>query len=260
MIGMNLLRFFEKHKYGILGTVLLHFFALSLMSILTIPNAPVENFSEIVMEFAQEPEPEKKELPKEIKQQQDGAASQSNKAVNKAAPKMLTKADYNKYDSKLDDDIRKSVEAEIREKLKAIEQDVISEQRNQGKGYSQEEAEALINSKKQQELETVPEVKAKSEGAVDGPTNITYRLENRYDTYIKVPVYLCQYGGEVTINIVVDRKGRVVNAKQDKESSKSTDKCLIDAALKGALNTRFNSSSKAPKLQRGAITFRFVAQ
>lgn len=259
---MKFTEYFDQHKYGIIGTVVLHFVGLLILSLITIPNAPLDQVSEIVMEF-QEVEEEQQQEEKKAESKPkvaDASASNSNKAVNEAAPKMLTKADYNRYDSKLDDDIRQSVEEEIKAKLKAIENDVISEQRASGHGYTKEEAEALINSKKQPELDAVPEVEAKSDGAVQGPTNITYRLENRYDVFIKVPVYLCQYGGQVTVNIVVDRKGKVVNAKVDNESSQTTDQCLIKAALSGARNTRFNAKSSAPKLQKGSISFSFVAQ
>ena len=258
---MKFLDYFERHKVGIVGTISLHFILLLVLSWITIPNSTVDNLSEIVMEFSQE-EPEKPEQEPEAQQKQIDAASasNSNRAVNEAGPKMLTKADYNQYDSKLDEEIRQSVEEEIKAKLKALEAEVINEQRASGYGYTPEEAEALINSKKQPELEKVKPQEARSEGAVEGATNITYKLENRYDTYIKVPVYMCQYGGEVTINIVVDQQGKVVGAKVDKESSVSRDKCLIDAAIEGARNTRFNASSSAPKLQKGSITFRFVAQ
>ena len=258
---MNFLDYFERHKVAILGTLILHVVVLLVLSIVTIPNAPISSISEIVMELQQEePEENKTEEEKQQLQTESANAASSNKARNEAAPKMLTKADYNKYDSKVEEDIRRSVEEEINAKLKALEQEVIDQQRASGHGYSKEEAEALINSKKQVDLEKVEAVEATSEGAVSGPTNITYKLANRYDVFIKVPVYMCQYGGEVTFNIVVDRKGKVVNAKLDKESSKSTDKCLIDAAREGALNTRFNASSKASKLQKGSITFSFVAQ
>ena len=254
--------FFERHKVPIVGTVLVHFLIVAAFSFFGLRTHPDERTSVIKMDFT-EPKvvPTQEEIKQKVKSQvQEQLNHASNKAKNLASTSQLP-ADYNKINEKaVNQETRKRVEEEINERLKSLEKKVIAEQRESGYGYTQKEAEALINSKKQQQLEKVVEQDASSEGAVEGPTNISYRLENRYDTYIYVPVYLCEHGGEVTVNIVVDQSGKVAGAKIDLESSGTNDRCLLDAALKAAYSARFNATKSAPGLQKGAMTFRFVGQ
>tara|TARA_Y100000768_G_C23884297_1_gene636813 strand:- start:166 stop:957 length:792 start_codon:yes stop_codon:yes gene_type:complete len=256
------LDFFERHKVSIMGTIVLHFLIVTVFSFWGINNSPQERISVIKMDFTQPKERlTQKEIEEKATQDLDQQlAEASNKARNLASTSKLP-SDYNKInEEQVSNNTRSSVEEEINQKLREIEQQVIAEQRASGYGYTPEEAEALINSKKQEKLENVTVQDARSEAAVSGPTNITYRLENRYDTYIYVPTYLCQYGGEVTINIVVDRNGNVASAKVDYESSSTNDNCLLNAALEAAQSARFNKSSSAPKLQPGNMTFRFIPQ
>lgn len=71
---------------------------------------------------------------------------------------------------------------------------------------------------------------------------------------------MCQHGGEVTMNIAVNRDGRVVAAKVDEQTTSTNDACLLKQAQSAALSTRFNREDSAPELQKGSITFRFAAQ
>ncbi len=191
---------------------------------------------------------------------QAGETPESNTAKNEAAPSGMSKADYNQLEDQLSESGKESVDEKIYNDLKALEQQVIDEQRAAGYGYTEEEAKELIDSFKPDELKHVAPQEARSEGAYKGTTNISYKLENRYDTYIYVPVYLCQSGGMITVNLAVNREGEVVKAKVNTSQSESNDPCLLDAAIKGAYRCKFNRSSSAPALQRGTITFRFSPQ
>lgn len=91
-------------------------------------------------------------------------------------------------------------------------------------------------------------------------TTITYSLEGRYLRHQYVPVYLCKGGGLVTINIVVDRWGKVINAEYSKEKSQTIDPCLIEEAIKSSYRFLFNSDQKAPEKQSGYISFLFINQ
>ena len=92
-----------------------------------------------------------------------------------------------------------------------------------------------------------------------GASVLSYFLEGRSATYLPVPAYKCFGGGQVTINIQVDRKGRVLNAWV-KESVSSTDRCLRNYALQSAQKSRFTASSTAPEPQEGHIVYQFIAQ
>jgi len=93
-----------------------------------------------------------------------------------------------------------------------------------------------------------------------GPTTISYSLEGRTEVYINPPVYQCQGSGKVVVDIVVNQSGYVTDASINKPLSQITEECLIDAANRAALVTRFNAKNTAPDKQRGRITYIFIAQ
>ncbi|MDE6148442.1 MAG: energy transducer TonB [Bacteroidales bacterium] len=92
-----------------------------------------------------------------------------------------------------------------------------------------------------------------------GPSVVSYTLEGRKASLLKIPAYRCYGSGEVTVIITVDNSGRVVNAKVQEEAS-SSDKCLREFAVRAARLSRFSSSSAAPARQHGEIVYRFIAQ
>jgi hypothetical protein len=91
-----------------------------------------------------------------------------------------------------------------------------------------------------------------------GNSNVEYFLENRYHVRLPIPVYLAQYGGTVTVNIVVDQQGRVIKA--DPLIGNNVQEQLLSYAKTAALRTRFNPDSQAESRQTGYIRYIFVAQ
>ena len=253
-----MLRFLDRHKFGLLGTLLFHFFFLLSATYVSLPVKVADNESLLVIDFPEEVILNEKEIedPTKITESDNN----SNKAVNESAPDNVEKGEYNEFNKEPSQASKESFEEQLERELKELEQEVIKEQRDAGYGYTEEEIEKLLDSKKNKELDAVVDQKPRSESAFEGNTNITYKLKNRYDTRLNVPVYMCQYGGVVVVNIAVDQSGKVVSAKLDKESSKTTDNCLIKAALAGARNTRFNRKNTASKIQMGSITYRFINQ
>jgi TonB family protein len=73
-----------------------------------------------------------------------------------------------------------------------------------------------------------------------------------------VPVYLCESGGDVVVNIAVARDGSVTSANVDGKKS-AAHPCIREAARQAALLSRF-SASDLSKSQQGVITYRFVPQ
>tara|TARA_R110002050_G_scaffold141251_2_gene266345 strand:+ start:49082 stop:49846 length:765 start_codon:yes stop_codon:yes gene_type:complete len=254
-----MLRFLDRYKFGLLGTLIFHFLFLLSATYVHIPDKVAEKESLLVIDF-----PEETILPDE--DQKEAATTQkiidnnSNKGKNEAAPNEVKKGDYNEFNKEPSKASKESFDEQLERELKELEQEVIQEQRDAGYGYSPEEVAKMLSSKENKELEKVASQAPRSESVFEGNTNITYKLKNRYDTHLNVPVYMCQYGGLVVVNIAVNQQGKVVSAKVDKESSKTTDPCLLDAALSGAKNTRFNSKSSASKIQMGSITYRFIDQ
>lgn len=100
----------------------------------------------------------------------------------------------------------------------------------------------------------------KEDQVYEGPTNIYFSLEGRKITRLIVPVYQCEGGGVVQLDIRVGRRGQVEFIAVDQASSTTRDNCLIEAAKQAARRTLFNFDAGAPLLQTGSITFRFIAQ
>ena len=92
-----------------------------------------------------------------------------------------------------------------------------------------------------------------------GKAVVTYNLDGRKASSLKIPAYKCYNSGDVTIIITVNNAGTVVGAKVLEEIS-SDDTCLRNEAIRAARTTRFNSSPSSPPNQTGEILYRFIAQ
>lgn len=92
-----------------------------------------------------------------------------------------------------------------------------------------------------------------------GKSNIHYFLQNRYHVRLPIPVYLAKGGGEIIVDIQVNREGKVVKAEA-RAPVNLGDTMLPVYATQAAEETVFNEDPKAPAIQRGTITYHFVAQ
>jgi hypothetical protein len=92
-----------------------------------------------------------------------------------------------------------------------------------------------------------------------GKSNIHYFLDKRYHVRLPIPVYLAEGGGEVIVDILVDRNGRVINA-DPRSTPGIKDLTVLAYAKQAAEKTQFNSDPSAPEKQRGTITYVFVPQ
>ena len=92
-----------------------------------------------------------------------------------------------------------------------------------------------------------------------GPSVVSYTLDGRKASHLKIPAYRCLGSGAVTVIITVDPSGKVLNAKV-LDAVSADDKCLRDFAIRAARLSRFSASTKAPARQTGEILYRFVAQ
>ena len=92
-----------------------------------------------------------------------------------------------------------------------------------------------------------------------GPSVISYSLDGRKAMSLPVPAYKCPGGGDVSVQITVNRKGYVTAASVISGAS-SSDECIIRSAVAAAKKSRFRASAKAPEKQVGEIVYRFIAQ
>ena len=92
-----------------------------------------------------------------------------------------------------------------------------------------------------------------------GPSVVSYNLDGRKASHLKIPAYRCYGCGDVTVIITVDPQGRVISAKVMEDIS-SGDPCLRNFAVRAARLSRFSASPSAPARQNGEILYRFIAQ
>jgi TonB family protein len=92
-----------------------------------------------------------------------------------------------------------------------------------------------------------------------GKSNIHYFLENRYHIKMPIPVYLAKSGGKIIVDIQVDQSGIVIKA-QVRPAKNLGDAMLPEYAVQAAERTLFNADKKAPPVQKGTMTYNFVAQ
>lgn len=246
----------NKHLYAILVTLIFHLLVLLLATEMSYPSNKDSFENLLVISFPEEEQNSDTQTDEKVEGKSEPI---SNKGVNEAAPE-VEKGNYNEYNKEPSTSQKELFEQQLKEELKALEESVIQEQREEGYGYTPEEIEALLDAKENKALKNVSSQKPRSEAAYDGATNIRYKLANRYDVSLFVPVYMCQYGGVVVVNIAVNADGIVISAKIDEQSSKTSDPCLTQAALNGALKTKFNRKPNGPKIQKGSITYSFLNQ
>lgn len=150
------------------------------------------------------------------------------------------------------------------EPLKTLEE-LMAEQETEAEGENGEATEdgfanslAEMRKKRQQAQEKYGEKTAETlerMNTVNKNTSISYSLVDRYHTRLPVPIYTCQVGGKVVVNITVDATGRVIDASINEKSSTSLNGCLTENALAYAYKSSFQSSSKASQI--GTITYLF---
>ena len=92
-----------------------------------------------------------------------------------------------------------------------------------------------------------------------GPSVVSYTLDGRKASHLKIPAYRCYGAGDVTVIITVNPQGQVINA-QVMEDISSKDQCLCNFAVRAARLSRFSASTTAPARQTGEILYRFIAQ
>ncbi len=92
-----------------------------------------------------------------------------------------------------------------------------------------------------------------------GESSVSYNLKERYARFLPIPVFKCEFGGVVVVEITVNRKG-VVQKAVVTETDSEEDDCLRRVAVDAAERSRFNEKSSAPALQKGTITYHFVKQ
>ncbi|HEY3372978.1 MAG TPA: hypothetical protein VGK10_19160 [Prolixibacteraceae bacterium] len=243
---------YRKNIYGVMGTLIFHILLVSIFWLAQLnKNIKMEKEEAILfdlpsvekMTVAPKPEVEKSQEKNAASDQtkENNQKAASNQAVNDASnDKSIRKDKF--FDENYKHDIEEAqkmvanVNKQLSKKIPAIKKFEMPEATTEG-----------------QDPDSIKNI------IYSGKSNIHYFLENRFHVRLPIPVYLAKSGGEIKVDIQVDRSGRVIKAEA--RSNKYTgDPMLTDYAVQAAERTVFNEDSKAPALQKGSITYKFVAQ
>lgn len=237
----------KERRIGFYSTVVFHLVVIIILLATTINNIVAEETA-FVLDFTglEEMEQRVKEEEIKVKAQQEvedllagrmpSGSAYRNVAVDRSSGRNL-RDDRHKNPSQVYDEAR-----ELQRKLDESRRQAMLEQ------GSDDVADPSKNADR------------KRAEAYKGPSVISYTLDGRKAQSLPVPVYKCYGGGDVSVQITVNRKGYVVDASVIESTSTSSDDCIVKAAIDAAKRSRFRASANAPEKQIGEIVYRFIAQ
>lgn len=238
---------FDRHKYGIIGTLMLHTLLLLFMLAGQVPNTrPPERTAPVLLEMESaelEPVPEAR-LPAE--------EALSPGEVTNVASNVTAEAEQ--LSSAARDRMAQRVEEQLMELEREEFERLAEERKAEGREIAVPELDpSKFNKERYMERAPKP-VK------VEGLTTVSHDLQGRSDVRLDVPAYLCKGSGRVAVRVAVNRDGHVARAEVDVAGSTTVDPCMVGNALSSASTARFNAAPHAPQPQRGTITYIFLPQ
>lgn len=244
-----------KHNiYGVITTLTFHIVVLIVLLISNLESGEQSHEEAIVLDFKSE-EIKLPETEKEKKQRQEIASqtqqmSGSNQLASNRATNDAAKGTTNPTSRSNDPFFDKAYNNEI-----AAAKQLVSDV-NKTLAKKIPEIGDIRMPEENTEGKTREEI---IQSNFKGKSNIHYFLKNRYHARLPIPVYLAEGGGEVIVDIVVGRDGRVLSANP-RPNQKIADLTILAYAKQAAEKTWFNEDASAPEKQKGTITYRFVAQ
>ncbi len=237
---------YKENINGIIGTLVFHILLLGAILLANVRIDGEVKEEEIIIDFdIPDIQEEEQQLAQEKQEDENTPSndsqarqtqSRSNRAVNDAAKK----------DPFFDEDYQREI---------ANAQKLVSDVNSQ---LSKEIPDMKQFEMPEQSTEGMDPEKI-SNTIYSGESNIHYNLDNRYHLRLPIPVYLARGGGKITVDIWVDRSGKVTKASV-RPNKNISDPLLPEYALQAALRTVFNSAPDAPHPQQGTISYTFVAQ
>lgn len=258
----GLIDFIERHKYGIIITLLIHVALFIYFQLAT--------YEEVVLYEAWDFQGKNVESPDDIQVAPDQIQTPQEQELFQPQEKVSS------FVKNANDKRKKSFNKEIqytssREDAESIEDEFNREAREEIMGNKKgQESKSSATDEVETENDKTKEEEKQSNGssgsneAVGGQTMVSYRLDNRHplnhnDWYVRNPGYTCgNVNGLVKVLIEVGQSGDVLDAKVLDAQSQNATSCMIERAKEYALKSRFNYDGGADKKQQGVITYRFV--
>ena len=226
------------HRRGIMGTVIFHLLLGIFLLSMEISRVNVHTEMEIVIEA---PDPEEIHKQKEEQQRKEEIRQKSAaEEVEKMLRSIAVNENVKRQESHQEANVQEYVE-EILEELRDSGDPGRYEARKD-KHYKQDSLQNLRD-RKEQELDSLKST------FYSGESSVSYNLKDRYARFLPIPVFKCEFGGKVVVEIWVNPKGVVQKAVVLEEQSEADD-CLWRVAADAAGRSRFNVKPDAPAMQR----------
>ena len=236
----------KEDRAGLYLTVIFHLTVIIVLLLYSI-DSTLKREESFVLDFSKQEEIERKEkeeiFKEDISRRLDEmiAAAQSNSAP-------IRNIAVDAGSTRLKDD--RGTDAE---QLYKDAERLAKDLKNGGKDAIEEDArEETVEMQHQKKSDT-------DQKEYSGPSVVSYNLDGRKASHLKIPAYRCYGAGDVTVIITVNNAGMVVKAEV-MDAVSSDDQCLRSFAVRAARLSRFSASQTAPPNQQGEILYRFIAQ
>tara|TARA_B100000508_G_scaffold138385_1_gene134348 strand:+ start:33764 stop:34549 length:786 start_codon:yes stop_codon:yes gene_type:complete len=256
----KLIDFIERHKYGIIITLMIHVAVFVYFQLATYEEAVLYEAWDFRGKNVESPD-DIQITPDQIQTPQEHELFQPQEEVSS-----FVKNENDKRIRSFDKEIQytsstadaESIEDEFN---KAAREEIMGNKAEQQKESGNNDD---VETDKEKESENNDKGTSGSNEAVGGQTMVSYRLDNRHplnhnDWYVRNPGYTCgNVNGVVKVLIEVAQSGDVVDAKVLDAQTQNATPCMLERAREYALKSRFNYDGSASKKQQGIITYRFV--
>lgn len=258
--------FIERHKYGILATLVVHIGIFVYFQVATYKevvlfepwefrSAKDEKPDDIEISPEQIQTPQERELFTPLEEVTSFVRDENDTRDRSQKENINYTSSYQKSSAEqMERDYEQSVKDQIQRQR---------EEKDGPKSSTSSEVKTNKNNKKPPSKNTTPSSSSSTE-AIGGKTMVSFTLANRHplnhnDWNIRNPGYTCgNVNGLVTVAISVDVGGDVVSATIVEGQSQGATACMLQRAKEYALKSRFNYAGSGPKKQDGFITYRFV--
>lgn len=233
----------KNKKIGLYSTIVFHLLVLIFLLATTINNLVREETS-FVLDFTGYEELKQKERDIEIKERAQKEVD--DLLSGRANVQTYRNIAVNRSGRQLKDDRFKNP-SQVYEEAEALQRK-LDESRRQA-----------LAEQGSDDVPATDKIEKKGGETYKGPSVVSYSLDSRRALSLPVPVYKCYSGGDVSVRVIVNRKGYVIEAEVIASASAS-DECIMRSAVEAARRSRFSASANASEKQIGEIVYRFIAQ
>jgi hypothetical protein len=245
----TLIVFYRQHVYGIMGTLVFHILLVTFLWVAEISEKGEmkndESEIEIPVELLNTAE-EPLDAGHELKNRDD-----FNQQSRAAGQDGTTNAPSNRsFGMSKDKFFDEAYEKEVESARKLVEEVNTQLSRKITDINSIDMPEDVTVGKKQEDIK---------HKIYSGESNIEYHVGDRYHLRLPIPVYLARGGGVVTVDVGVNRDGKVVSARA-RNNPLLRDETIYFYSEVAAQRTVFNPDPNGPAIQTGTIRYAFIPQ